>query len=50
MIRSKMDKLTKHIKNLIFLNNKLFKINREYNKKWNELYRIKSEVEHKEKK
>lgn len=25
------------------------KINREYNKKWNELYRIKSEVEYREK-
>ena len=44
-----MDKLTKRIKNLIFLNNKLFKINREFHTKWNELYRIKSEVEYKEK-
>ena len=44
-----MIKLTKLIKNLIFLNNKLFKVNREFNTKWNELYMMKSQVEYREK-
>lgn len=44
-----MDKLTKYIKNLIFLNNKLFKVKKDFNTKWNELYMIKSQVEYKEK-